>query len=576
MDGRVRERILSAPDSPGVYVFKKNKRVLYVGKAKSLNRRLRSYLHVDEGRLNRMLNEANVLEIIPTADEESALILEAQLIRKFKPPFNVRLKNHHPFLYLHLSEDPFPKVSIVRNPEPKGKTYGPFLSRKGLREFLKVARKVFPIRNCSLRLSAQRKISPCVEYHIGRCLAPCAYEVSKEYSQMVEGFERLLEGDLPWVRDLLYRNMMEEANKYNYEAAAMWRDRLKVVQKVLGRKREGRRDVWAMAIHGELAVVVLYSMRGDNPLDVVSFLVKLSAGGEAATLREMLTLFYANNVEIPDEIVTHVSLNVGSVRSAKVKVIPSDDPTVRLALEYAHDKLISHLKSRERMDPALLSLKEKLHLLQLPRRIEGYDISHIFGEYRVASAVVFVDGKPAKSLYRRYKIKNERWADDYAAMYEVVKRRFTRLKEENETLPDLVLIDGGPGQLFHALKAMEEVGVSVPTIALAKRFERIHLPNGGVIQLKVTDPALKILMRIRDEAHRFALKYHRTLRRKKLRESILDFIPGIGKRRKMLLLSHFGSVERIKEASLNEITSLPGFGPELAKRIKTYLTGERW
>ncbi len=576
MEDRVRETILTAPDSPGVYVFKRRERPLYIGKAKSLSNRLRAYLRPENERIREMVERADSLELIPTTSEDGALILEARLIRRFRPKYNVRLKDGNPFLYLHLSEGKYPAVSVVRTPPSGGETYGPFLRRRTLREFMRFARRLFPVRNCSLKLPAKRKVPPCVEYHIGRCLAPCAYDVDEEYGRAVEGLRKLLRGDDEGVKGFLYERMMEEASRYNYEAAALWRDRLRVFQEVVGRRR-GKRHLWVVRSYEGEGVVVLYVLVGEEVGDVFPFHVSVSLEGDVGTLREFLTIYYANNVERPEEIVTYPDVGIGSVSGIPVRPPKEGEmEVVRVALDYAADRLEATLSAKERVNPALSSLQRLLRLPRPPRRIEGYDVSHTFGEERVASMVVFKDGKPSKSDYRRYKIKTFSGIDDYAAMYEVVSRRFRRLAREGGERPDLVLIDGGLGQLRAALRAMEDVGVSVPAVALAKRYETLHLPSGEVVQLPLNDPALRLLMRVRDEAHRFALKYHRTLRSKKYGQSVLDDVPGIGKKRKSILLSHFGSVERIKMASVQEIASLPTFSLELAKRVKEYLTGAVW
>ena len=573
MDGRVREVILNAPDSPGVYIFKRGGRPLYVGKAKSLARRLKAYLRA-EGRIGEMVEEAEELELVPTTTEEGALLLEANLIRRYRPRYNVRLKDGNPFLYIHLTDEEFPRITVVRRPPEGGETYGPFLRRATLREFLRVARRLFPVRNCSLKLPVKGKVSPCVEYHIGRCLAPCAYEVGEEYAEAVEGLKRLLRGDEEGVRRFLYGKMMEEAERYNYEAAALWRDRLRAFQEVVGRRRE-RRDLWVVASYDREAVVVLYVLHGSEVGDIYPFHVSASIEGDRGTLREFLSMYYARSSDPPSVALTYPPLEEGEI--AGVRVEPpgeAEEEVLKVALDYAQSKLRDVLSRKERTDPALVSLQKLLGLPDVPRRIEGYDISHTFGEYKVASLVVFKDGRPQKSEYRRYKIREVSGIDDYAAMYEVVRRRFRRLVEEGGERPSLILIDGGSGQLKAALRAMEEVGVEVPAVALAKRYETLHLPSGEVVQLPLSDPALRLLMRVRDEAHRFALKYHRTLRSRRYDASVLDDIPGIGKKRKRILLSHFGSVDRIRLASLQEIASLPTFSLSLAKRVKEYLSGK--
>jgi excinuclease ABC subunit C len=574
MDGRVKETILNSPNSPGVYIFKRGGKPIYVGKAKALSKRLRAYLNPDNDRMASMVEEADGLEIVPTTTEEGALMLEANLIRRYRPRYNVRLKDGNPFLYIHLTDEEYPQITIVRTPKGEGESYGPFLRRKALREFMRFARRLFSVRNCSLRLPSKKSLPPGVEYHIGRCLAPCAYDVKEEYSMAVKGLRKLLKGDSEGVRRFLYDRMMEEAQRYNYETAALWRDRLRVFQEVVGKRRE-RRHLWVVGSYGNDAVIVLYVLRGNEVADAHAFHVSASVEGDVGTLGEFLSMYYSGNSDLPSEVITWPKGDIGGIPNVKVREpSPDEDEVVKVASEYAYSKLESILMAKERTNPAVSSLQKLLHLPKEPRMIEGYDISHTFGEGRVASMVVFKDGKPSRSDYRRYKIKTFAGIDDYAAMYEVVKRRFRRLVEEGGEVPDLILIDGGTGQLRAALRAMREVGVEVPSVALAKRYETLILPTGEVVQLPLNDPALKLLMRVRDEAHRFALKYHRVLRSKKYSRSVLDDIPGIGKKRKSILLSHFGSVDRIRLASVQEIASLPTFNLKLAKRVKDYLAGE--
>ena len=565
----VREVVLSAPDSPGVYIFKSKNRPIYIGKAKSLARRLKSYLGRLDERMASMVETAEELEVIPVRTEEEALRLEANLIRRFKPRYNVRLKDGNPFLYIHLSSEKVPAVKVVRRPEAGGVNYGPFLSRKHVRDFLRFARKLFPIRNCSLKLPARRRIPPCIEYHIGRCLAPCAYDVEREYDKAVEGFKGVLEGRDSAVLKMLYDNMMREAEAYNYEAAALWRDRLRAFQKVLEERRD-RRDMWVIRSYGGEGVIALYVLKGERVEDVHTFYVSLSAGGEGETLREFLSMYYVENTAKPDRILTYPALDTGDVFGIPVESAEGHG-LLGMALDYAQERLSRMLEAKERVNPSLEALRVLLNLPKIPERIEGFDVSHLFGDHRVASMVVFLRGHPHKPSYRRFRIKDSVGVDDYAAVYEVITRRIRRAGEW--PLPDLILVDGGTGQLNAALRAVAESGLDVPVIALAKRRETLHLPGGKVVNLPLNDPALRLLMRVRDEAHRFALAYHRTLRDGRIDESVLNGIPGIGKKRKMLLLSKFGSVEGIRRASLRDIASLPGFGFELAKRVKEYLSG---
>jgi excinuclease ABC subunit C len=304
------------------------------------------------------------------------------------------------------------------------------------------------------------------------------------------------------------------------------------------------------------------------------FLTNTSIEGERGTLEEFLTIYYSNNQKGVEEILVPFELEILEINGIPIRVADERyQDILKSAENYARLEVEIYIQRSERINPALESLKKLLNLPKVPSRIEGFDVSHLFGEHKVASLVVFKDGKPLKSEYRRYRIKTVEGIDDFASMYEVVFRRYRRVLEEGKPLPDLILIDGGIGQLNSALKALKELGLEIPIIALAKRFETIILPGNKVIQLPLNEPAVKILQNIRDEAHRFALKYHTALRSKEIKKSILDLIPGVGEKRRNVLLAYFGSIDKIKEASVEEIAKLPGFNRKIAKRIKEFLGG---
>ncbi|MEO0169921.1 MAG: helix-hairpin-helix domain-containing protein, partial [candidate division WOR-3 bacterium] len=363
------------------------------------------------------------------------------------------------------------------------------------------------------------------------------------------------------------------ANKLNFEAAAIWRDRLRSLNEFMSRNT-GEKDVWAIYTLGNTSCVVLYTLEGGIINGSYKFLTTTSIEGERGTLEEFLIMYYANNPRKVDEIIVPFELELNEINGIPIK-LPYEGvlETVRAAEMYARLEVEGYIQKSQRIHPSLESLKKLLKLPKLPRIIEGFDVSHTFGTHKVASLVVFKDGKPFKSGYRRFKIKTVKGIDDYKAIYEVVYRRYKRVLEEGKELPDLILIDGGIGQLNSALKALEELNLEIPTVALAKRFETVILPGNRIVQIPLSEPALKLLQSVRDEAHRFALSYHRTLRSKNANKSVLDLIPGIGEKRKKVLLAYFGSIKGIKEASVEEIASLPGFNKKVAKTLKEFLNG---
>ncbi|MEO0138542.1 MAG: excinuclease ABC subunit UvrC [candidate division WOR-3 bacterium] len=569
----ITEKILNAPERSGVYVFKNNGNPIYIGKAKNLRNRLKYYLSPTDERVQKMVSEADDLEFIITDGERNAVFLEASLIKKHQPKYNIKLKSETPFYYIHLTGEEIPRVVLTRRPLEDGENFGPYLNRSQVRFFLKFARKLFPLRNCSLKLPSSKKYNPCIEYHIGRCIAPCRFDVKGEYSEYVERFKRFLSGDIGDVARYIYERMINEANKLNFEAAAIWRDRLRSLNEFMSRNT-GEKDVWAIYTLGNTSCVVLYTLEGGIINGSYKFLTTTSIEGERGTLEEFLIMYYANNPRKVDEIIVPFELELNEINGIPIK-LPYEGvlETVRAAEMYARLEVEGYIQKSQRIHPSLESLKKLLKLPKLPRIIEGFDVSHTFGTHKVASLVVFKDGKPFKSGYRRFKIKTVKGIDDYKAIYEVVYRRYKRVLEEGKELPDLILIDGGIGQLNSALKALEELNLEIPTVALAKRFETVILPGNRIVQIPLSEPALKLLQSVRDEAHRFALSYHRTLRSKNANKSVLDLIPGIGEKRKKVLLAYFGSIKGIKEASVEEIASLPGFNKKVAKTLKEFLNG---
>ncbi len=572
LPGRIISTVESAPELSGVYIFKSGGRPIYIGKAKNLKHRLKNYINPDSERIRKMVAEADDIEIIITESERNAIFLEANLIRKHKPKYNIRLKGAPPFYYIHITNETYPRIVLSREPLEGGENFGPYINRMQVRYFVKFARKMFPIRNCSLNLPSKRKVKPCIEYHIKRCTAPCMYDQVESYNELVKGFKNFLMGNVNEVANYIYQKMNEEASNLNFEAAALWRDRLRSLNEFMVRRARSSVDIWAIYTLGSTSCIVVYTVKDGIVSKTAKFLTTTSIYGEVGTLEEFLIMFYTGNMVDIDEIVVPFDMDMDEINGIRIrKVNGKEREMLEAAAMCARFEVESYILKSSRHHPALESLKKLLNLDKVPLRIEGFDISHTFGDNKVGSLVVFRDGRPLKSEYRRFKIKTVKGIDDFASMYEVVLRRYKRVLEEGKELPNLILIDGGIGQLNAALKALKELDLNIPAVALAKRFETVILPGNRVVQIPTTDPALKLLQNIRDEAHRFALKYHTSLRSKTARKTILDIIPGIGEKRKKVLLAHFGSISRIKSASIDEIASLPGFNRKVAKVLKDYL-----
>ncbi len=588
----LREIIRDAPSAPGVYIFRdKNGSYLYVGKARDISARLSSYLTSDDPRIKAMLKRAASLEWLVMGSEAEALFTEASLVRFQKPKFNIRLAGGEYYPYIKITiQEPWPRIFPTRKLVEDGSVYfGPYPDAAAARATIQAIRSLFPIRPCRYSLPS-RRVSLCIYYHMGRCPGPCEKEVDPElYKSYIKGAIDLLSGKTADAEMELESAMARAAAELRFETAAVIRDRLLALRKTLAAPAgfgEGgaSRDIVVLRAGGNLAAVILIALREGRSGVQERFLLEIpgeSGPGEmmAAFLKDYYTSRPVNAddlacVPVPDE--RELLERVFSERTNRRIRITSpskrDERFVEIASLAAEEHLAIALeKTKKPVHPGLHEMAEVIGASGNIERIEAFDISHTSGRETVASCVVFVGGRPAKSLYRRFRIRTARPSDDYAAMKEVISRRMRRLLEEKQGLPDAILIDGGPGQLRAGLEAMEELGVSVPAAALAKRYEELFLPDGGHIILPGRSKALLLLKRIRDEAHRFAVSYHRTLRGKKGMESILDGVEGIGPERKRALLKYFGSLERLRGASLEEIERVPGIGKKLAREIYEFL-----
>ena len=603
----VRERLEDLPKGPGVYMFlAKGRRVLYVGKARSLRPRVRSYFTgsgpEDRPRIHSLLPQVVDVEVLRTQSEKEALLLENSLIKKHRPPGNVRLRDDKNYLCVRVDRShAFPRITFVRKFKRDGALYfGPYSDAKAVREAVRVIQAAYGLRVCSDHVLKTRK-RPCLYHQMGRCSAPCVDAIAVEdYAEAVASALGALKGrSMEVVRDLTgLMNRYSEA--LDYEKAGEVRDRIAAIKKTAERQVVSLPDLKARD-------VIHVSRRGDDLLFMILFIregqllssryhyVRSDAGYEEA-MASFVAQFYAEGKAVPPEILVSdepegvelLATWLSEVREGLVKIrVPKRGPSRDLLKIAAENSDLTAKRgeagSRERTRFALDALAERLSLERSPSRIECYDISTIGGTATVASLVAFEEGLPDKASYRRYKIRTISGQDDFAAMREVLSRRF--LRAEEMPLPDLIIVDGGPGQLSSALEAMREIGVvDVVVAGLAKaragsgekqEYERLYLP--GVkepVPLPPDGAETLLVARIRDEAHRFAIRYHRKVRSQLTVGSLLDRIDGVGKTWRNRLLERFGSVEGIRKASLEELLLVPGLPRETAKRIHEFLGRE--
>ena len=599
--GAIREKLALLPNSPGVYLMKDGKGdLIYIGKAVNLRNRVRGYFTgpaADNHLASSVLRDAaKDMEWIVTHTEVEALILEANLIRKHTPRYNVDLKDdkRYPYLRVTLSED-FSRLLVTRHAE-KGKDlyFGPYTNARAMRNIQQFLNRTFRLRDCDLKLPLAEPVRPCLSYHIGRCDAPCAHLIDREsYRKLVDEAVLLLKGRHRELKAALEQAMKQASVEQHYEEAARIRDQLRDLETVQERQRvdlgsdQDPKDLIAIQRTGKVGSIVVLEVREGLLSDRKQFEVSLPLEqDESAAITGFLKSYYLGRSqgEIPREVLlSHVPPQeenmealLRELRAAPVTLeVPQRGEKRKqldLALANASMQLTEYLarrESRDRRNYSVTALQEDLALPAPPNRIEGFDISHLSGTDTVASQVVFVDGKPRKQDYRHYNVKTVDGIDDFASMHEIVSRRLRRLKEEGKAFPDLILIDGGKGQLHAALEALKEQGCEdIPILGLAKRLEEVFLPgHEESILLPKASAALRLLQQVRDEAHRFAIGSHRARRSKGIREAGLQEIPGIGPTRKRALLHHFGTLKAIERASVADLSQVPGVNAETAKKI---------
>ncbi len=621
MNDLLRLKIAKLPACPGCYLMKSEGRIIYVGKAVNLKNRVSQYFHSSRDhtlKVRAMVARIDDFDIVLCDTNLEALILECNLIKLHKPQYNILLKDdkHYPYLRIDVTQD-YPRVELVRRVEKdRARYFGPYMGATGVREVLDVLRGLFPLRTCTQAIKPGMHKRPCLHHQLGECLAPCAGLTTPEaYGKVVQEVIDFLSGKSAPVMERLQARMMEAARDMQFEQAAQIRDRMQAAQRLMERQkainlRGGDQDIVACCADGIDAMVEVVFVRGGHMIGAEHHALEGAGDQDAAQiLATFLLQFYDDGrapasevlcMEPPDQAEDIASV-LAQRKGAKVLLHAPQRGTkhklVELARKNAEDALSkrnAHLaRQKARTVDACAALAQAVGMDRPPRRIEGYDISNTQGEQSVASMVVAIDGVAAHSEYRIFRIKTVAGANDFASMNEALSRRFARATKEREALvqtgrlfadgtlpegappltgfadlPDLILIDGGPQQLRFAREAMRAAGYDIPIFGLAKRLEEIFLPESEEsILLDRKSPALHLIQRIRDEAHRFGITRHRNLRQKASLHSALEDIPGIGKTRRRALLTHFKSVSRIAQASEAELCEAEGIGPVQAKAI---------
>jgi excinuclease ABC subunit C len=609
------EKLSNLPSRPGVYLMRESGgKVIYVGKAKDLRARVRAYFNNSDERsqVEFLVRRIADFDTLVTSNEKEALILENNLIKQYKPRYNIRLKDDKSYLSIKVTtQHPWPRIFATRKIVKDGSRYfGPFSSAVAARETIDIIEKHFLLRNCTDH-NFKNRSRPCLQYQIKRCLAPCVLPVSEqEYREHVRQAMLFIEGKQHELIAELKERMREKSAALEFEAAAKIRDQIQAVEKTLEKQRMlshwgGDQDIFGLYREGGFIEVQVLLVRQGKLTGNQSYSLQDLEFPDEEVMGELLTQFYQGSRFIPDEILLPVTLEDSEVREEylgerkgkRMTIVTPQRGDKRQLVEMAIDNARQSFSERHDQEKArekmLLELQSELRLKHYPQRIECFDISTIHGAHAVGSQVTFIDGEPDKTRYRHYRIRSIDAAsggDDFGMMLEVLKRRFMRGKDEAD-LPDLVVVDGGKGQLAMAIAAMAEVGVtglevvglakmrvqSAPRRAEIERIEeRVFVPGqSNPLILRRNSNALFLLQRVRDEAHRFAISYHKKLRSKQTLYSALDRIPGVGGVRKRALLRAFGSIKRIGEASVEELLKLPTMNERLAQEILESLRAEQ-
>jgi excinuclease ABC subunit C len=604
-DLTLEEKLDSLPKDPGVYQFKNGAgRVIYVGKAKVLRNRVRSYFlnyrrGVGDGKFRALVSKIADVEVILTDSDVEALILENTLIKKLKPRYNVNLKDDKTYPYVVVTNEPYPRVFSTRRKIRDGsKYYGPYTEAGYLRYLLKTLRDIFPIRTCDYYIDEQLilrgKVKVCLEFHIKKCEGPCEGLVTQEhYRAMIEKVRKLLAGRTRDVEQALKADIMRLSEEMRFEEAGKIRDQLKILEDYASKQKvvtdeDIDRDIFALAHEDDDACGIVFKVRDGKLIGKQHFFfTNIEGKPDAEILSALIEQYYSVAEYIPEEILLPLELEDEDTLIAwlgrRARELSVDEeagamkpPTivhpkigekaklmemVRANARFLLGEIkLQKMKEADHIPHVLKAIERDLHLKRPPRRIECFDNSHLQGTEYVSSMVVFVDGKPKKSDYRKYKIRTVEGNDDFAAMREVVRRRYSRALAEKTELPDLIIIDGGKGQLSSAYEVMSELDLtSIPMIGLAKRLEEVFTTSSlEALILPRSSSSLRLLQHVRDEAHRFAITFHRQLRDRRTLQTELTQIPGVGKKTALKLLERFGSVEGVKLASEPELVTAVG------------------
>ena len=593
------DKLKNIPIKPGVYQFKnKDGDIIYIGKAKNLRNRVRSYFQKNKYQTPKnqsMIKRIANVEWIIVRSNVEALLTEANMIKEVQPKYNVDLKDDKSFPFIRITNEPYPQVLLTRKIEKDGSKYfGPYTDVKNLRYSLKALHKIFPVRSCSYYMDDQtvvaKKVKLCLDYHIKKCEGPCEGIVSRDhYNAMIERVIKFLQGRTKETEDYVRKQMDIAAADLRYEDAAMYRDQYNAIRRFKERQRKvaadfDDRDIFALARKDDIGVMTVLRVRNGRIFGREKISLQNLDEDESAVFASVISRFYMDTDFLPKEI-TVVTLPDGQddleewlteKKGSKVIIRQPQrgEKAKEVRLSYQNAKLllgewlINRKKRRELVPKMVNQLQDDLQLKAPPRRIEAFDISHLGGTNTVASMVCFVDGKARKSEYRKFKIKTVVGIDDFAAMREVVHRRYLRVKKEKGSLPDLILIDGGKGQLSMAVSALRELGLDyIPIIGLAKRLEEVFVPGISEPQsIHKQSPGLILLRRIRDEAHRFAITFQRS-KRKDVLSSIFDDIEGMGPKRVQKLLQSYDSTKSIANTDLKDISEKTGIPEGIAKEV---------
>ena len=601
-------KLTTLPTSPGVYKFTDHTgTVIYVGKANNLRARVRQYARGGDGRaqIRFLLAQLTDVEVIVTQTEKEALLLEDTLIKQFRPRYNIRLKDNSAYWHVKVTQhDRWPRLLLTRQIAKDGSKYlGPFHSSTAVQETLEIIRRVFPLRTCTDTVFRNRT-RPCLEYQIKRCLGPCTLPVDPDdYQHQLKNALLLLEGKSTQLIDRLTRQMNQAADALRFEEAARLRDQIRAMTKTAEKQQVATplgndRDVFGLYREGGLIEGQVLFVRGGKLVGNLAYSFTDNEFPDTEVVAEFLSQFYQGGRFIPDEILVPVALDDAAIRAEllserkgkKVGLLcPQRGAKLRLvemARENARHSFVEKRRGEEHKEKTLEHLRRALHLQNAPKRIECFDISNTQGNLSVGSMVVFDECEPDKNRYRRFRIKTVEGADDFGMMYEVLTRRYQRALAEHD-LPDLLMVDGGKGQLGVAVTVLQELGITeVDVIGLAKMrterdpfaeevahsSERVFLPGRkNPVILKPNATALFLLQRIRDEAHRFAITYHRNLRAKERLSSPLEAIAGVGPAKRKALLRHFGSLKRVRAAAPEALGQVAGITPALAEEIHRHL-----